>query len=466
MVNGTTQLNLQRGATNDQFILRLSLRYLFVRHLNTWLLAVFIFVSSCADEKNAPFDAAVHMADAGSFDAGASLDSGIPKAPFDAGTKPVGPVFGELTFWQLDLPSGFIPKTGEAGILVGPDGTLVLIDVGNSSHADEVKAAVIELNTQWLTVARGYRARAPTEVEWILLTHFHGDHIGAFGTLVGPNALRVTKGVIHRGFVDVGPAVNESDFATMCNALKGPLAGISLCSATTSSPCVIGVERAPAVACSGLQLGDLGVATDDAQRENSFVDLGQGARLELLGVNGFVLNDRSIVAPTPFGVTDVNEENARSIIGLVSHGPFRFIFAGDLSGSGAPTEPDIESKVVALSVKKIGLLGVDVAHANHHARKTSSNVNYVNAMTPNDQRSRNVIAGINSAYVNSPHAETLDAWTAGNRLGSGKLFVTNTGALGATSLGLVNVRGRTVFQTIEAGGGYWISASSFASVRR
>ncbi len=399
---------------------------------------------------------------------GKAIDAGAPKGPFDAGTQPAGPTRGELTYWQLDLPVGVIPKIGEAGVLVGPDGTLVVIDVGNSNHDDEVRAAVRELNTQWLTPARGYpRTRGALEVDWVILSHFHADHIGAFEKLTSTDPLTITGGVIHRGFVDVGGATNASDFTALCNTLRGALAAknVSLCTAAPESACTIST-RAPATGCPGLLRGDLARADDDASMEPSFISLGDGARLELLGANGFAVQGRTVVAGPSFGVTDTNEENGRSVVGLVRHGAFRFLFAGDLSGSGAAGEPDVESFIASSNAATLGTLGVDVAHANHHARKTSSNVNWVQAAAPLDGKARNVIAGINTAYVNSPHQETLDAWLSGNRLGDGRFVVTKRAPAAGTSPLLVDVNGRLVFQTVQSGDGYWLQARAFPSVRR
>ncbi|MDP1919980.1 MAG: MBL fold metallo-hydrolase [Myxococcales bacterium] len=416
-------------------------------------------------------DAGLLTSDAGAIaDAGTTDAGSVMKGPFDAGTRPAGPSPGELTYWQLELPPGVLPfpRTGEAALLVGADGTIVVIDVGNSNHDDELRAAIRELNTQWLTAARGFRARAPLEVDWVILTHFHADHVAAFDALTsGADALVITRGVVHRGFVDVGPGVNESDFQQVCTKLRGALAAknVSLCTASPESACTVSV-RAPATGCPGLLLGDLSRTDDDAALQPSFIPLGAGARLDLLGVNGFSLEGAAVVAAPSFGVTDVNEENARSVVGLVRHGAFRLLFAGDLSGSGAAGEPDLEGFMMQRHTSTFGALGVDVAHANHHARKTSSNATWVQTAAPMDGRSRNVIAGINTAYVNSPHQETLDAWLTGGRLGNGRFVVTKRAPAAGTSPLLVDADGRVVVQTVQQGDGYWLQATPWPSVRR
>lgn len=414
------------------------------------------------------------------LDAGQSLDSGsiepidagrdagtpILKGPFDAGVRPPGPTPGELTYWQLELPIGAIPRTGEAAIVIGPDGTVVLIDVGNSNHDDEVRTAVRELNTQWLTPARGYRTRTALEVDWVVLTHFHADHVGAFEALTtGTDALTITRGVLHRGFVDVGAGTNANDFEAICTSLRGPLTAknVALCTAAPESTCRISA-RAPATSCPGLLLGDLSRADDDQLAQPSFIPLGGGARLDLLAAGGFARRGATVLAAPSFGVAETNEENARSVVGLLRHGAFTLLFAGDLSGSGAAGEPDLETFVIANAT--LGARGVDVSHANHHARKTSSNAAWVDACAPRDGLPRNVIAGINTAYVNSPHQETLDAWLSNDRLKAGRFWVTKRAPAAGTNAALVDLDGRLVLQTTQAGDGYWIDGAAWPSVRR
>ncbi|MEW5740563.1 MAG: MBL fold metallo-hydrolase [Myxococcota bacterium] len=419
-----------------------------------------------------PFDGG--SADAGSTSGAsdAGLDAGSAGA-FDAGPAPTGelrPVPGEVTILQLELPVGVFVEIGEAAIIVGPTGTLVLVDVGNGHHDDEVREAVRELNTRWLTPARGFPSRAPLQVDWIILTHFHGDHVGGFDALTsGADALTVTGGVVHRGFTDVGPGVNEGDYESVCDALRGRLAtrDVPLCVSAVPAPCNLsGVTSTfPATGCPGLRLGDLSRADDDAAGAPSFIDLGAGARLTLLGAGGWANGPGAAFPSAPFGVADSNEENGRSVSGLVSFGAFRYLFAGDLTGSGAPTEPDVESHLVTTAAPLLGPGGVDVAHANHHARKTSSNPTYVAALAPADGHTRHVVAGINTAYANSPHQEVLDAWGLGGRLAGGGFFVTRRAPAGATSPELVDAQGQVVIRTVEGGGGYWVQAPALGIAR-
>lgn len=405
--------------------------------------------------------------DAGSVDAAAPDAAVADAAPTDAGPLPttlLGPAPGEVTILQLELPVGLIPQTGESALLVGPDGTIAVLDVGNSGHDDDVRAAIRDLNTRWITVANGFpRARRPLEVEWIVLSHFHSDHIGGLPDLLsGSDAVEVTQGIVHRGLVDVGSAATESDYTPFCDLVTGSMAALDvpLCVGASSGSCSVDdAATNPAVSCDGLFRGDLSDAADDSLGEPSFLPLGGDARMVLIGADGFVSDGTSAHAMT-FGHTDSNEENARSLVTIVEHGAFRYHWGGDLTGSGDAGQPDVESHL-ALHAEAVfyGPAGMDVVHAHHHVRRTSSNATFIDLAAPLDGHDRNVVGGVNGAYVLSPYAEVMDRWSSGGRLGEGRIWVTNTAAGGGTSDALVVAASTVVVRTHGGGAGYWVQAS-------
>jgi len=368
---------------------------------------------------------------------------------FDPGpepTTPLVPVAGEVTIIQLELgPTGL----GEAAIVVGPDGSLLLIDVGGSSHDDDVREAIEELNTLHLVPARGFPARDRLQVEWILLTHFHGDHVGGFEHLaLDDDPVTIVDGVIHRGFVDVGPAANENDVEVLAEALEGSL------SAVNRPLCVSG-------SCPGLWDGDLAV-NDEAGPTH--VDLGD-ARVDIVAANGHV-SDGSGAAWTggvAIGLDDGGMENARSLVGVLSHGALRYHFGGDLTGEGTTDEPDVESVVAEVARDAFyGPLGVDVAHAHHHARDSSSNAAIVDLLAPDDGRDRNVVAGVGELYAGSPDEDVVEAWTDGGRLGTGRFWSTRRAFGGADPddyEALTIANGPVIVQTIDGGRGYRVQAA-------
>ena len=388
--------------------------------------------------------------------------------PFDPGPEPLEPIqplAGEITIIQLDLPATL---HGESAIIIGPSGEITLLDVGGSFHEDSVRDRIRDLNTNWITPERGFPAsRAPLQVEWMLLTHLHADHVGAFRDILGDSdePLAMVHGVVHRGFVDIGEGVNADDYGDMCTALRGEhiQLNVELCAPAEAAPCDYDdlMQSHPAVNCDGLRTGNLAVSDDDANGEAAYIDLGGGARITLVGVNGF-FNDGDALESMTFGVDTGDEENARSLVGIISHGDWRYHFGGDLHGR--PDDgPDVESHLIETSAASFyGDLGVDVVHAHHHARRTSSNPTFVGAMAPMDGRSRNVVAGANGGHLGSPFAEVLAAWGDGGRLGGGNLWITSVTIGGATSDELVEADGEIIVQTAQGGKGYWIQAAGDA----
>ncbi len=406
-------------------------------------------------------------------------------AAFDPGPEPtqrMRPQLGELMIVQMAL-SGMAGITGEAGLVVGPDGTIVVVDVGNDSHDDDLRAAIKHLNTVELTPARGYPARTPLQVEWVILTHFHVDHIGGFDDLIttSKEPLTIVHGIVHRGLVDLGDGVSEGDWGEVCAALQGPLAALDrpLCVAKTSAKADCGDPAAqahrPASGCPGLMVGDLADPGDDGDGEASWIGLGSGARMLLVGASAHIGDGTEVEAMAPFGHDDGDHENARSVVASVQHGDFRYQLGGDLTGGGKGS-PDVESLVVARAGAWLWQkLGVDVTHIHHHGSHTSSNAGYVAAVAPADGRSRNAIIGINDGYVGFPKDDTVARWLANKRLGGGSVWVTQDPWGGADDddfAGLRYAKGDVIVQTIAAGAGYRVQAAggklaskAFESVR-
>lgn len=349
----------------------------------------------------------------------------------------LAPSPGELTIVQLRLGGTF--KHGEAAIVVGPDGTLVLIDVGNSTHADEVRAAVRAINTA--CAERGFpRVRGALEVDWVILTHFHGDHVGALAPLLnGDPPLAITGAIVHRGFVDLGPAMNEGAYEALCDEVEQGAPDLALCRSETRAPCRDRDGVYPAIACElpSIPLGD--------------------ARLRFVAADGFISDGEAIHALDPFGHEANNEENARSLAGVIEHGAFRYHFGGDLTGAGTDGVPDVETPLAEIAGPYFyGALGADVVHAHHHVRRTSSSQAFVDLVTPGDGRSRNVVGGI-AAHFGSPHGEVLERF--GERVGEGRIWITRSATGGDEHPLLIDADAAITVRTIDGGGGYEIEAS-------
>jgi hypothetical protein len=185
------------------------------------------------------------------------------------------------------------------------------------------------------------------------------------------------------------------------------------------------------------------------------LDLGGGATLQLVAADARVDGD----AMPAFPNDTTNQENARSVVGLIKYGAFRYHFAGDLTGAGTTAEPDVESFIVTKAAAKYGALGIDVTHVNHHARNTSSNATFTAKLAPADGRTRNLVAGINGAYVGSPQVEVLTSWLDNNHLSGGLLWATEVATGGATHAALLDAKAPVIVQTIQGGAGYRIQAA-------
>jgi beta-lactamase superfamily II metal-dependent hydrolase len=397
---------------------------------------------AAADTATAPDSASEAAADSAADTATeAAVDSAADTAPApDAAAcapppaVPAGvlkPVAGELFYAQLPL-GGF--SIGESAILVGPDGTVVVIDVGNDSHDDDVAKALSQIT-------------GATKVDHIVITHFHADHGDGLAGFLG----RITlKGkVFHRGLTDFTAAANDTTIQAICNAAASrPGVVVGLCNGATTPPCTPSswTGSYPVTACPGLASADLA--------------LGGGAQLDFVAANGFIGADRYDTTVSPFLTSDNNGENARSVLSVVRHGAFRMLLAGDLTGGGSVTD-DVESFYATRLGAAAGIdaRGVDVLHASHHGRNTSSNATWVARLLPADGRGRNAVMGVSTAHVGSPHAEVLTNLLASGRLGTGRAWTTLVAATGANATGLIDAGGgRIVVATLEGGAAYAVQA--------
>jgi beta-lactamase superfamily II metal-dependent hydrolase len=415
-------------------------------------------VDAAADDGAADGPSADADADADT-DPERDADQGAPSCG-EPPTPPAGrlwPVAGELYYEQLGL-GGF--KLGEAALVVGADGTLVLIDVGNDRHADDVRAALNRLVVR-MSADGGFPPRALDSADHAVITHFHADHCDGLAPLLEDVVL--SGRVIHRGFYDLTAAANAAAAGELCAALDArPGLERPLCAGAARAPCEPGswTSTYPSTGCPGLDAGDLRTESGEGP---AFVPLGAGGRLRVVGINGEMAGERYADRVGPIDPDDSNGENARSLVGLLEHGPFRLLVTGDLTGGGSDT-PDMEGFYLPRWVDAIGAEGgdeggIDVLHAGHHGRNTSSSQPWVEHLLPVDGASRNVVMGISTAHVNSPHGEVLERLASDDRLGEGRLWTTRVAPLGDRHPLLVDAGGGSiVVRTVEGGRAYFVQA--------
>ncbi len=255
-------------------------------------------------------------------------------------------------------PSGLLEvhqinvEQGDCTLIIGPDGTTVLIDAGkNGKGTGEV---VPYLESLGLMPADG--------LDYMIATHGDADHVGGLDE------------VINAGY-DVHHTVwyNGSDKVTQTitdfyNAAAGTSAG-------PVTPMPLG----------------------------TVIQLGSGAKATCVAVHGDVLGYGSVAGA-------LNNENDMCIAMLVQHGAFDYITAGDLGGgdddgacTGRSTSQVNVETVLATSLLPgggAGLLtadGVEVLDVDHHGSESSTNSDYMNLLTPT-VAAINVGAGQGSNY--------------------------------------------------------------------
>lgn len=351
---------------------------------------------------------------------------------------------------------------GEAALVLGPDGTSVLIDCGGAGHAKKILEAID-------------RRVGKRTLDWIIVTHYHYDHVGSFVDLVTPSAangnnpVQVTRGVISRGLYDVDGelAGTTASFVSYCNetakpAWTGKL--FDLCSGPAKAPCdgQGSGDPWPASGCPGLQLGDLLDSSDDNAGAVSWLSLGGGAKLYLFQANGHVATKQGVISAAQDGVNlghgGTAPENARSLGGVIRWGSFIYTFHGDTTG-------DVEG-VVAKHAAEIttspqgGLLvptsGLDVTHLSHHGLEGSTSQTWVDWLLPADGRDRNAVIGANGGYLISPAPGVLSR--VGARVSGGYMWLTFPAALGGTHPRLRLASGAVVLEVKAGGASYDMSA--------
>jgi len=235
----------------------------------------------------------------------------------------------ELTIYCIDVGQG------DATLVVGPDGTTLLIDGGNTGCGrDEVKDLLVSLGIGSL--------------DFMVASHYHADHVGGLDEVVAEGYL---PGVAYdRGTWGGTPSTYAyQDYAAAVSAVR-----------FTIDP------------------GDV-------------IALGGGATATCVVVNGELQGGGfvDILGSSQF-------ENSASIGLLIEYGDFDYLTMGDLTGGGYST-PDVELPVGAI----VGDL--DVHRVSHHGSSTSSQLAFVQAITPDMAI---ISAGRNNGYGH-PTAATL-----------------------------------------------------------
>ena len=310
-------------------------------------------------------------------------------------------VFSSQAFCQVLEIHHINVGQGDSTLIVGPNGTTILIDAGNSGYFSLDGGKIVFEYLQSLGIYN---------LDYAIVTHCDGDHIGgfAFSTYATSRhslfmAEREVGGVLKswaglsgidddgNGFIDFtgndgcpDPAetpdaaeinVNGSDpyfpFTVYDN---GEDSTTAYCSLTKTFR-----RYVQTVEIAGVR-NPLGTYADLMNAINDPIDLGDGATATIVCSSGWV-------AGTPIRISGTDGANSlavnsRSIGIYIQYKGFDYLVAGDLTGNEPPyMEQAVKDLLVSISDSPIDD-PVDVLRINHHGSDSSSNQTYLNAMKP------------------------------------------------------------------------------------
>jgi len=251
----------------------------------------------------------------------ASVQRAKPSKAPPAAAPRSRPSAGVLTIYSIDV------EGGQATLLVGPSKASLLVDTGwpgnNGRDVERIQAAMKDAGI--------------TQIDHVLITHFHVDHVGGVPNLVQ----RVKVGE----FLDHGEdrelsSDTKRDYAAYLKAIQGTPRRIVKPGDTINLPGLSAI-----------------VITADGKNIKS--------------VPGVTSRPNPYCANEPTAEADPTE-NARSAGVLVTFGIFRFLDLGDLT----------KQKEIELVCPDSPLPKIDVYLVNHHGFNLSNTKAFVDSIHP------------------------------------------------------------------------------------
>jgi beta-lactamase superfamily II metal-dependent hydrolase len=323
---------------------------------------------------------------------------------------------------------------GDASLIVGPDGTSIMIDAGAVSPDGpftlDLKPNETKRPGEWIAryAARRLRDTGSSELDYLLVTHIHPDHIDG----VSDVAARLSIGVI----LDRGaPNYANVDIRTAAFAQNY-------------------IRFIQARLAAGGRVARFRAGTDSQIRLAKDARAFANFNVRNIAVNGEVWTGRGDesrqLLPRILKPEDVPDENVYSAALRLTYGEFAYFIAGDLTSNtfdGDLPWRDVESLAAQIAGP------VDVAVAAHHGLLDSTGANVVRALRPR-------VWVIDVWHVSHPSMSTLERLFS-QRLYPGRRDVFATGLSGAN--GLVNERltkrlsssaGHVIIRVAPGGGSY------------
>jgi beta-lactamase superfamily II metal-dependent hydrolase len=217
---------------------------------------------------------------------------------------------------------------GQATLFVSPFGKSVLVDTGNEGTRDPQR------------IMEAVKAAGVQQIDYLLITHYHGDHVGGF--------LELAKLIPIKHYVDHGPTVQpEQDFPSK-QAYDATIA---------HGPHIVPKpgDRLPVDGLDWIIVSAAGNTLEN----------------NLTHAPGAGKNNPLCAAAKPKEI-NVDMENAQSVGSVISYGKFRTVDLGDLLWNW-------EAKLVC-PINHIGT--VDLLLTTHHGLAWSNNPVLIDSLAP------------------------------------------------------------------------------------
>lgn len=259
--------------------------------------------------------------------------------PLNTSSGTVTPPAGAWTPGNLEIHHINVGQ-GDATLVVGPTGKSLLIDAGESYWNSTADADVIG---PYIENILGHK-----NLDYVLITHFHLDHIGYVGYGGLWNLVEV------QGFT-VGQMLHR-DYNTYLGTTSG-----------TFDNWKIYIEGA----------GNAKLNPVIAVEGTSQIDLGTGVAVDIVAVDG-----NGEIIPGNFSLeTTPPSENDYSIAMNISYGDFDEFIGGDISGEYSTSSFDYKYHDVETGLA-IEVGDIDVYRVNHHGSDHSNNDTFLGQLDP------------------------------------------------------------------------------------
>lgn len=228
----------------------------------------------------------------------------------------------------------------DAVLLLTPDGETALIDIGKTTaHGKKI--------SKYLSDEECNKVASIDTLNFLFCSHYDQDHIGGAGGLNGISVLAA---------YDQGPSMKRD---------VGKKSSYGKYVALLGDPNGNGRRDS----------GESAFVRHQAEPGDEFT-LGeaQKAHIRVLSVRGDTLGDENDLPLSP--AEENIDENAGSLIQLVTLNDFEYLSMGDASSGDWKSEPDTEEAIISADAIPNGP-DIDVLKVGHHGSDTSSGLTFV-----------------------------------------------------------------------------------------